>query len=94
MSEATSIDKLSIEITTNSSKAADGIEEVAIALGDLKNNGSVGVAVKNLERLSEALKKLTPVTSNANKLTALANSINTLSGAGSITKVIGQLNRS
>lgn len=93
MSEATSIDKLSIEITTNSSKAADGIEEVAVALGDLKNNGSVGVAVKNLERLSEALKKLTPVTSNANKISALATSITNLSNAGSITKVINQLNK-
>lgn len=93
MSEATSIDKLSIEIETNSSKAADGIEELAIALGDLKNNGKISTAVKNIGNLADALKKLTPVTSNANKLSALANSVNELSKAGSFARVVNQLNK-
>lgn len=93
MSEATTIDKLSIEIESNSSKAAQDIKELAGALGELKTNGSVGVAVKNLERLSEALKKLTPVTSNANKLSALAKSATELSRVGSFARVINQLNK-
>ena len=90
---ATTIDKLSIEIETNSSKAADGIEELAIALGDLKNNGKISTAVKNIGNLADALKKLTPVTSNANKLSALANSVNELSKAGSFARVVNQLNK-
>lgn len=93
MSEATTIDRLSIEIETNSSKAADGIEELAIALEDLKNNGKISTAVKNIGNLADALKKLTPVTSNANKLSALANSVNELSKAGSFARVVNQLNK-
>ena len=93
MSEATTIDKLSIEITSNSTDASRGIDALAESLGRLKTNGSVGVAVKNLERLSEALKKLTPVTSNANKLSALARSVDELSRVGSFTRVVNQLNK-
>lgn len=94
MSEsATTIDKLSIEITSNSTGASQGIDALAASLGRLKTNGSVGVAVKNLNNLSEALRKLSPVASNANKLSSLANSINELSQVGSFTKVVNQLNR-
>lgn len=93
MSEATSIDKLSIEIVSNSNSAAQGIKDLASALGELKGNGSVGVAVKNLNNLSDALRKLTPVTSNANKLSALAKSVTELSKAGSFGRVINQLNK-
>lgn len=93
MSEATTIDRLSIEITSNSTGASQGIDALATSLGNLKTNGSVGVAVKNLERLSEALKKLTPVTSNANKLSALARSVDELSKAGSFARVVNQLNK-
>ncbi len=91
MSEATSIDKLSIEITSNASKAADGIEELAIALGDLKTNGGVSSVVKNLNNLSDALKKMTPVASNANKLSALADSLGKLSAVGSLRGLTNQL---
>lgn len=93
MSEATSIDKLSIEITSNSTGAAQGIDALADSLGKLKSNGSVGVAVKNLNNLSDALRKLTPVTSNANKLSALASSVDALSKVGSFARVINQLNK-
>lgn len=93
MSEATTIDTLEVEITSNSTGAAKGIDELAASLGKLKSNGSVGVAVKNLERLSTALKGLTPVASNASKLGALADSITKLSNAGSISRVINQLNK-
>lgn len=93
MSEATTIDKLSIEINTNATQAEDGIKKLAAALGTLKSNGSFGTAVKNLNSLSDALKKLTPVTSNANKLSALAKSVDELSRAGSFTRVVNQLNK-
>lgn len=93
MSETTSIDKLSIEIESNSTSAVHGIDALANSLGKLKSNGSVGTAVKNLNNLSDALKKLTPVTSNASKLSALADSITKLSGAGSINSVVNQLSK-
>ena len=93
MSEVTTIDTLSLEITSNSNGAAKGIEELAASLGKLKQSGSIGVAVKNLNNLSDSLKKLTPVTSNANKLSALADSISKLSSAGSMARVINQLGK-
>jgi hypothetical protein len=52
MSEATTIDKLSIEITSTSTGASQGIDALAASLGKLKSSGSVGVAVKNLNNLS------------------------------------------
>lgn len=76
MSEATTIDKLSIEIESNSSNAAKGINELATALGNLKSNGSIGVACRNLERLSESLKKLDSLSI---KKVAIQNNFNTLS---------------
>lgn len=94
MSEATTIDKLSIEITTaNASKAADGIEEIAIAMGDLKKNGSVGTAVKNLKALAEGLKSLNNVSSNAHKLTNLAAATKKLSEVKSFASLINNLKK-
>lgn len=93
MSEATTIDTLSVEITSNSIGASKGIDELAKSLGKLKENGNVGVACKNLERLSGALKTLTPVSSNVSKLNALAKAITELSNAGSITRIVNQLGK-
>jgi methyl-accepting chemotaxis protein len=92
MSEV-SIDKLTIDIETNAVQAEDGIKKLATALGTLKQNGSFGTAVKNLNNLADSLKKLTPVTSNANKLSALATSVDQLSKAGSFARVVNQLNK-
>lgn len=93
MSEATTIDTLSVEITSNSIGASKGIDELAKSLGKLKENGNVGVACKNLERLSGALKTLAPVSSNVSKLNALAKAITDLSNAGSITRIVNQLGK-
>lgn len=90
---STNIDSLSIEIQSNSTNAAKGIDDLAASLGNLKSNGSLGVAVKNLERLSDALKKLTPVTSNAKKLDDLAKSVSNLANVGSISKTVNQLSK-
>jgi hypothetical protein len=87
------IDTLEVQIQSNSTGAAAGIDALAKSLASLKANGKIGAAVSNLNNLAVALKNLTPVTSNANKLTALANSINTLSKAGSFARVINQLNK-
>ena len=90
---ATNIDTLSIEIKSSSAGAAQGIDDLAGALAKLKNNGSVGVAVKNLERLSEALKKMTPAASNASKIASLGAALDSLSKAGSVNKQVNQLTK-
>ena len=82
---STTIDSIQIEIQSNSSRAADGIKELASALGELKKNGTITTAVKNLGALSSALKNFTSVASNANKISALANSLRTLKDVGSLT---------
>ncbi len=80
---STMIDSLSIEIQSNSTSAAVGIDALAVSLGKLKQKGSVGVAVKNLNNLSAALKNMTTVTSNANKISALADAMRELKSVGS-----------
>lgn len=79
----TVIDSISIEIESSSSKAADGIKALANSLGELKKNGSVGVAVKNLKELSAALKGMTSAASNASKISSLAKAMGELKSVGS-----------
>lgn len=81
---STNIDTLTIEIQSTSTGAAKGIDDLAIALEKLKQNGSIGVAVKNLKSLSDTLKGFTSVSSNANKVSQLAKSLGELKGVGSI----------
>lgn len=84
MSESTSIDKLSIEITSNSTSAVQGIDALATSLGKLKQNGSVGVAVKNLNNLSSALRSFTNTSSVARTMGTLADAMGRLKGVGSV----------
>ena len=81
---STTIDSLQIEIQSNSANAEQGIRGLAGALGELKKNGSVGTAVKNLNNLSASLKSFTSVTSNANKIGALAGALQQLKNVGSL----------
>lgn len=81
---STTIDTLQIEIESNSSSAASGIEALARSLGELKKNGAINVAVKNLKNLKEALSGLNSVSSQAYKLSALATSMERLAAVGSI----------
>ena len=48
----TKIDSISIEIESNSTGAAAGIKSLADSLGELKKNGKVNTAVKNLNNLA------------------------------------------
>ena len=79
----TVIDSLSIEIESNSTNASQGIEALAKSLGELKKNGAVGVAVKNLNNLSSALKNMTSAASNAGKISSLAKAMGELKAVGS-----------
>lgn len=82
---STNIDTLTIEIQSTSTAAALGISNLAIALGKLKENGSIGVANKNLKTLSDTLKSFTTVSSNANKVSQLAKALGDLKAVGSIS---------
>lgn len=81
------IDTLDIQIKSTSTQAADGIQKLAVSLGELKKNGSVAVAVRNLNNLSEALRRFTMSTSASNTISALATSMGALKGVGSVANV-------
>lgn len=93
MATPTRIDTLEIRIQSDSRKAAEGIEELAIALGDLKNNGKITTAINNLNNLSRALQGLSNITSSAVRLSDLAKSIREISQVGSMSKVVNQLSK-
>ena len=80
---STTIDSLSIEIQTNSSKAGAGIDALAASLERLKKVGSFNVVIKNLNNLSSALGKLQGSSSGLAKLNSLASSIESLKKSGS-----------
>lgn len=90
MSEST-IDRLSIEITSNSTGAKQSIDDIAKALGALKTNGGVGTAVSNLERLGKALKGMNTVVDKSKTITRMASAMSALSKVGSTTKAINAL---
>ena len=90
---STIIDSLQIEIQSSSTNAAAGIKNLAAAMGELKKNGAVGVAVKNLNNLSTALKAFTSVSSNANKISSLATSLEKLKSVGSFGSLANALTK-
>lgn len=93
MSESTTIDQLEIEISSNSSGAAAGIEALSNSLGKLKQNGTVGVAVKNLNNLTSALRAFTMVQSPSHKINALTSGLQALKGVGSVTSIANSLTK-
>lgn len=79
------IDKLTIEIESQSGNAAKGIDELAKSLASLKKSGTISVAVNNLHKLSDALNQLPNVHPASNALRTLANSVEKLKGVGSLS---------
>lgn len=90
---STTIDKLQIEIESTSGNAAKGIDDLAKSLSALKKSGTISVAVKNLNNLSDALHRLPNVHPASNALRTLANSIEKLKGVGSISGTVSSLNK-
>ena len=85
---STTIDSLDIKITTSAGAAEAKIDQLARALGRLKENGKIGVATNSLKRLADALGQLNPALSgfHANKLQQLATAMN---GLASVQKLSG-----
>ena len=90
---STTIDKLQIEIESTSGNAAKGIDDLAKSLSALKKSGTISVAVKNLNNLSDALHRLPNVHPASNALRTLANSIEKLKGVGSISGTVTSLTK-
>ena len=91
----TTIDSLQIEIQSNSTNAAQGIHELAMSLGELKSNGTISTAIKNLNNLSEKLKIFTDASNTTRSIGKLAGAIRKLKEVGSVTSVaksIGNMN--
>jgi hypothetical protein len=81
---STTIDSLQIEIQSNSTNAATGIDSLAKALKKLSKNSDIGEAVKSLDGLRKSLHAFVNMPSNASKIESLANSMKKLKGVGTI----------
>ena len=75
---STTIDSLQIEIQSSSTNASQGIKDLAKSLAELKTNGTINVAIKNLNNLRGALKLYNGVPSNASKIMSLASAMEKL----------------
>lgn len=81
---STTIDSLNIEIQSNSTNAASGIDALAKALKKLNKNGDVSGAITTLNDLRKSLHAFANVPSSASKIESLANSLNSLKKVGTI----------
>lgn len=95
---STTIDSLDIQITTSAGRAEVKIDQLARALGKLKENGKITVATNGLKRLADALSQLNPVLSgfHANKLHQIASALNGLSSGlqiSGLTKAVNTLKK-
>ena len=91
---STTIDSLDIKITTSAGSAGAKIDQLASALGRLKENGKISVATNSLKRLADALGQLNPVLSgfHANKLHQISSALNSLSAGLQITGLTKAVN--
>lgn len=89
----TEIDSLQIQIESNSTGAAQGIDALARSLGELKKNGTVNVAIKNLNSLSIALKNFTDASNAARSVGRLVGALGKLKEVGSVASVGNSLTK-
>lgn len=81
------IDSLQIEIQSSSTNAAKSIDDLALALGNLKKNGSFSTAIKNLNNLRNSLRMFNNIPSNYSKLMSLTNALRSLKEVGPVGSV-------
>ena len=83
----TTIDSLQIEIQSSSANASQGIRDLAKSLGELKSNGTVNVAIKNLNNLSSALRNFTDASNATRSVGKLVGALGKLKEVGSVTSI-------
>jgi hypothetical protein len=81
---STTIDSLQIEIQSNSTNAASGVDGLAKALKNLKKNSDIDAAVSSLNNLRKSLHAFVNMPSSASKIESLANSMKSLKKVGTI----------
>ena len=91
MGEPTTIDNLQIEIQSNSTNAASGIDALATSLGNLKKQTISKTAISNLEQFSNVIKNFGNVHGASNALRTLANSIEKLKSVGTVSSLTKSL---
>lgn len=84
---ATTIDTLQIEIESDSTRASQGIQNLAKSLGELKKNGTVSTAIKNLNNLSGALRSFTDASNATRSVGKLVGALAKLKEVGSVTSI-------
>ena len=89
----TTIDSLQIEIQSSSANASQGIRDLAKSLGELKANGTVSVAIKNLNNLSTALRNFTDASNATRSVGKLVGALAKLKEVGSVTKIGNSLTK-
>lgn len=85
------IDQIQVEIQSSSNNAAQGITDLSAALKELKKNGAVGTATKNLQKLSDSLRGFSSAYQASNSLRNLANSMEKLKSVGSVASITNSL---
>ena len=90
---ATTIDTLQIEIQSSSMDAVKGIHDLSAALAELKANGTVNVAIKNLNNLSTALRNFSNASRAANSITFFANALAKLKTVGPVGSIGNSLTK-
>ena len=97
---ATQIDSLQISIQSSSTSAAQGIRDLAGALGELRTNGNIGTAVKNLNSLKTALAGISSANldrlgSQVAKITAATDMLGNIKtgGLGTLVNSLGRLSK-
>lgn len=78
------IDKLSIDIQSNSTNASSGIDSLSKALKNLQKNSDISNAITNLNNLRKSLHAFANIPSSASKIDSLAKSLATLKKVGKI----------
>ena len=90
---STTIDSLQIEIQSSSTNATQGIRDLGKALGELKTNGTVTTAIKNLNSLSAALRDFTDASHATRSVGKLVGALQQLKEVGSIASVGNSLTK-
>ena len=90
---STTIDSLQIEIQSSSVHAEKGIRDLAGALNELKTNGTINVAIKNLKALSAELKGFSDASHASKAIGRLAGSMERLKSIGSVKPIANSITK-
>ena len=90
---STTIDSLQIEIQSSSVNAKKGIQDLAVALGELKTNGSIKGAIKNLSALSDELGKFKDASVASRSIGKVYGALKNLKEIGSVKTVASGISK-